>query len=99
MLEGRDRERALDIIDRPGGAAGILAALEEEFVLVRPITAHHSKTCHHTCGLFFQTRDGVARCASRLCVDSGFYIGFSPRPKPGPKCPAHKAGRRRIGQH
>jgi len=80
MLEGADRERATEIIriecqETMGIAPYVLAALEREFVLVRPGNPVMCYNC-----IF---GDGIEGSECRVELSNG-------NGEPGPKCPAHK---------
>jgi len=90
VLEGENRERALEVFRHMGDDTPemLLAAIEKEFVLVRPMV-NEDGTCETFCGCYAEgdERDYCASHLDKIRVKSGEFWGSM---RPGPDCPAHR---------
>jgi len=88
VLEGENRERALEVFRHMGDDTPemLLAAIEKEFVLVRPkVLVNHAghRECAADCPLARYQTDGCS-------VGSGVMLSGEQYLHPGPDCPAHR---------
>ena len=96
MLEGKDRERALQVLAEvelgvgfPGRPETFLAALEQEFVLVRPEPNNEYGNCG-SCKLSVYHEPEYSGYIGYECVVELDRTDSKGNMCPGPNCPAHK---------